>query len=78
MGTLTLTRRPSRVDHQTVDACTERLCSSHHRHQAKGPHHSSSDALTLAGNKITNSLQSVRPDAPHSHQPATCLHGHGG
>jgi len=35
-----------------------------------------SDALTLA--KITNSLQTVPPDAPHSHQKATCLHGRDG
>jgi len=72
------TRRPSRVDHQAIAACTERRCSSHQLHQAKGPHHSSSDALTLAADKITNSLQTVPPDAPHSHQPATCLHGQDG
>jgi len=60
------TRRSSRVDHQTVAACTERRCSSHHWHKAKWPHHSSSDALTLAVIKITNSLQTVPPGAPHS------------
>jgi len=50
------TNRPSRVDHQTVcvATCTERLCSSRHWHQAKGSHHSSSDALTLAADKIAN------------------------
>jgi len=30
--------------------------------------------VTLAADKITNSLQTVPPDAPHLHQPATCLH----
>jgi len=39
------------IKHQTVAACTERRCSSHHWHQAKGPHHSSSDVLTLAADK---------------------------
>jgi len=67
--------RPSWVDHQTVAACTERRCLSHHWHQAKGLHHSSADSLTLAADKIANSLQTVPPDAPHSHHPATCLHG---
>jgi len=43
-------------------------------HQAKWPYHSSSDALTLVADKITNSLQTVPPDAPQSHQPATCPH----
>jgi len=49
-------------------------CSSHHWHQSKGPHHSSSDVLTLAAVKSRIS-QIVSPDAPHSHQPATCLNG---
>jgi len=38
----------------------------------------SSDALTLAADKITNSLQTVPPAASHSHQPATCPHGRDG
>jgi len=40
------TRRSSRVNHQTVAACTERRCLSHYWHQTRGPYHSSSDALT--------------------------------
>jgi len=39
---------------------------------------SGSDALTLAADKITKFVQTVPPYAPHSHQPATCLHGRDG
>jgi len=42
--------RPS--DHQTVAACNECCCSSHHGHQAKRPDHSSADVLTLAADKL--------------------------
>jgi len=37
---------------------------------SEGPHHSNPDTLTLAADKITNSQQTVPPDAPHSHPPA--------
>jgi len=52
--TATLYSQASRVDHQTVAACTECRCSSRHWHQAKWPHNSSSDALTLAAEKSRN------------------------
>jgi len=53
------TRRPSWVDHQTVAACTECRCSSHHKHQPKRPYHSSFYAFTVDADKIADYLQTV-------------------
>jgi len=73
-ATLYLQAFPSRPS----DHCSVYSCSSHHWHQVKGPHHSSSDALTLVADKSMNYLLTVPPNAPYSHQPLTCLHGRDG